>query len=234
MIKKVRFETVFRVRQFMDKHAGRRFELRVVTGRTMQLMADTTEEARQWVAIFRAVMGPFMGALQLQAAWRGWKARKLRKKLLAERAAAVARVAGRGAAVAAAGGGAGGTAAGGAAGAAGAATGGAGTGGLIMPPMATRAGATVHGTIKSGPTGIVATGAEAALKHTLGAPSTSSPSVSLLPEGVLLEGELKKKNSTRMASFLLGSTRTRYFVLYPPHGALYYFDTKAQRQLGAK
>lgn len=48
-----------------------------------------------------------------------------------------------------------------------------------------------------------------------------------------MEGELKKKNSTTLSSFFT-AYRTRYFVLYAPDGALYYFDSKAQRQLGTK
>ena len=48
-----------------------------------------------------------------------------------------------------------------------------------------------------------------------------------------MEGELKKKNSTSLAS-LFSMYRTRYFVLYPPDAALYYFESKAQRALGSK
>jgi hypothetical protein len=48
-----------------------------------------------------------------------------------------------------------------------------------------------------------------------------------------MEGELKKKNSTVMSS-LFTAYRTRYFVLYTPDAALYYFDSKAQRQLGTR
>jgi len=50
---------------------------------------------------------------------------------------------------------------------------------------------------------------------------------------VLLEGELKKKSTSKLST-LFSAYRARYFVLYPPDAALYYFDTKAQRALGQK
>jgi hypothetical protein len=61
----------------------------------------------------------------------------------------------------------------------------------------------------------------------------NTKAVILSPEGVALEGELRKKNSTAtgVASFI-NAFRTRYFVLHAGDANLYYFDTKAQRSLG--
>lgn len=227
VIKKVRFETFFAVRHFPTKQEGKRFELRVVTGRAMQLLAANPDEARRWVSTLRAVLGSSMAVLRIQAAFRGHRARKALKKMRAERAKAVALVAG-------------GTGAG--AGAAGA-LGGPGTRlsiGMGAGPH------TVHGTIKSSAgigmlTHKPAGGAKSGSKSPsggAGAGGDDKPldvTVTLRADGVLMEGELKKKNSNaaNAAMFALAALfsvyRTRYFVLYTPDAALYYFDSKAQR-----
>lgn len=51
VIKKVRFETIMAIKLFPDKHEGRRWDLKVVTGRVMQLLAQTQDEARKWVEV---------------------------------------------------------------------------------------------------------------------------------------------------------------------------------------
>ena len=46
----VRFETFLACRKIPgDKKGGRRFDIKVITGRTMQLEANTPEEADKWV-----------------------------------------------------------------------------------------------------------------------------------------------------------------------------------------
>lgn len=178
VIKKVRFETFLSVKYYPDKHGGKRFDLRVITGRTMCLLANTVEEARRWVDTLTSVLGSIMAAVRIQAIWRGHRARRALAKLKAERSAAVNSMTGG----------------------KGGATGGAGG----------KKGALQHGAIKEGT-----------------APMTMSN------EGILIEGELKKKNSQAMASLLSGY-RSRYFVLHKADAMLYYFESKAQRNSGSK
>lgn len=97
VIKKVRFETFFAVRQFPDKHDGKRFDIQVVTGRTMSLMADSVDLVRKWVACLKLTLGPSMATLRIQTAWRGFRARKqlkmvksMRSDIVRKGAAAIA------------------------------------------------------------------------------------------------------------------------------------------------
>ena len=51
VIKKVRFETFLSVRHHKQQKGGRRFDIRVVTGRTMELLASSESDAvRGWCA----------------------------------------------------------------------------------------------------------------------------------------------------------------------------------------
>jgi plastin-1 len=155
VIKKIRFETVFWVRNYPDKQAGKRFDIRVTTGRTMELLAETAELAKRWTNTMKEHLGRPMAALRVQTVWRGHVARKKLKHLVSERSKVVA-------------------------------------------------------------------GAEAsALKAA--ADTTFNP--------ILMEGVLKKKNSTISAS-LLSAFRTRYFVLDISKAALLYYKSKAQRNVG--
>jgi hypothetical protein len=70
-IKKVRFETFLSVKHYTDKHGGKRFDLRVITGRFMCLLAATVEEARRWVDTLTSVLGTIMAAIRIQAVYRG-------------------------------------------------------------------------------------------------------------------------------------------------------------------
>lgn len=205
VIKKVRFETLLSVVHHPDKKDGKRFDLRVVTGRTMHLLASTTQEAKLWVTTLHSVVGPSMAAIRIQSAWRRYRAQRMKRKLLAERSEAVARLANA----------AGGTAMN-------------AHGGLLKTPGKLAASKTdgssgsaskasgsphiVHGAIKS---------------------ESKGTAVLLSTEGILVEGELKKKNSAGVGS-LLSTFRTRYFVLHQHDAALYYFDTKAKRHAGVR
>jgi plastin-1 len=214
VIKKVRYETFLSVKHFPNKSDGRRFELRVVTGRTMQLLASSAAEAKKWVETLHSVLGNSMSAIRIQACYRGYRARKALKKVRTERSRAVARVAG-------AGGTAGGTAGPGGAGGAGAGAGGKGgstvnaAASQLAPVLAPAHAQKVHGAIK-------ATGGGRDAAH-----------ITMSADGIRFEGELRKKNSSLMHS-LLQSYRTRYFVLHAGDAQLYYFESKAQRTVGVK
>jgi hypothetical protein len=97
IIKKVRFETFLGIKHLADKADGKRFELRVITGRSMQLLSNTAEDAKKWVNTIKSVLGASMAVLRIQAVWRGHCARKALKKVRAARSKAVASVAGAGA-----------------------------------------------------------------------------------------------------------------------------------------
>jgi plastin-1 len=197
------------VRHFPTKQGGKRSELRVVTGRCMQLLASSPEEAKLWTQTLQAVLGPNMAALRIQAMWRGYRCRRLRRKLQTERNAAVARVAHRSLVHASST----------SILPTGPAVGKARDSTQVAPQALAKVSAhTVHGAIKA---------------DAPGSKGTTPVNVTLKPEGILLEGELKKKNSTTMSSFF-SAYRTRYFVLYLPDAALYYFESRAQRALGAK
>jgi hypothetical protein len=128
----VRFETFFAVRHFPTKQGGKRFELRVVTGRAMQLLGASPDDARRWVSTLKSVLGGSMAVIRIQAAWRGYRARRQLKKMRTDRARAVALVSGG------AGAGAGGS-------------GSAGGGAAVPNRNSLGAGAhAVHGTIKTG------------------------------------------------------------------------------------
>jgi len=97
VVKKVRFETFFAVRHFPDKQGGKRFDIKVLTGRTMQLLADSPELALRWVQVLREQCGRVMGALRIQTAWRGHVARhrlrdvkEMRSRIVAKAGAAAA------------------------------------------------------------------------------------------------------------------------------------------------
>ncbi|KAA0159361.1 hypothetical protein FNF28_05899 [Cafeteria roenbergensis] len=90
VIKKVRFETFFAVRHFPSKQGGKRFDIQVVTGRTMQLLADSPELALKWVSTLREYIGKSMGALRIQSAWRGHVARLKLRHVKDERSRIVA------------------------------------------------------------------------------------------------------------------------------------------------
>lgn len=66
VIKKVRFETFLSVRHLPSKQGGRRFDLRVVTGRTMELLAASREDAERWVSVIRANLGDVMAVIRVQ------------------------------------------------------------------------------------------------------------------------------------------------------------------------
>ena len=178
VIKKVRFETFLNVKYYPEKHGGKRFDLRVITGRTMCLLTNTTEEAKRWVDTLTSVLGSIMAAIRIQAVWRGYRARQRLKKMKEERKAAVASIAGHAVTSATAGG----------------------------------AKKLLHGAIKD---------------------DGKAASVTMSNTGILIEGELKKKNSQAMASLLSGY-RSRYFVLHKGDAMLYYFESKAQRNSGSK
>jgi len=94
IIKKVRFETFLSVKHLADKADGKRFELRVITGRSMQLLSNTAEDARKWVSTIKSTLGGSMAILRIQAVWRGHCARKSLRKVRAAREKAVASLAG--------------------------------------------------------------------------------------------------------------------------------------------
>lgn len=205
VIKKVRFETLLSVVHHPDKQGGKRFDLRVVTGRTMMLLAATTNEARLWVTTLHSVVGKSMAAIRIQSAWRRYRAQRTKRKLLAERSEAVARLA---------------TAAGGTAMNA--------LGGLLKTP----ARGTVTSASKAGASGGTASGSPHIVHGAIKSEGKGT-AVLLSAEGILVEGELKKKNSSGVGS-LLSAFRTRYFVLHQHDAALYYFETRAQRHAGVR
>ena len=182
VIKKVRFETFMAVKHYGEKHqAGKRFDLRVVTGRTMHLLASSSEEAHRWVDTLVSVLGTIMSAIRIQAVWRGYRARKALRKMRAERSSAVERLA--------------------------AAAGGGGSDAVSLKSTGAKA---IHGALKGG---------------------AKAGSGAISPEGILIEGELRKRNSSSIASLLSGY-RQRYFVLHQHDAALYYFESKAERDRG--
>eukprot|EP01138_Halocafeteria_seosinensis_P008781 gb/GECG01008975.1/.p1 GENE.gb/GECG01008975.1/~~gb/GECG01008975.1/.p1 ORF type:complete len:1407 (+),score=241.60 gb/GECG01008975.1/:1-4221(+) len=92
VIKKVRFETFYKIVHHMDKKEARRFDIKVVTGRTMCLLANTTEEAKAWVETIRRELGHYMGVLKIQAAWRKYAAVKKLAAIKKQRKAAVDKI----------------------------------------------------------------------------------------------------------------------------------------------
>jgi len=92
VIKKVRFQTFLSVRHHADKKEGRRFDVRVITGRTMELLANTPEEALLWVTTIKRHLGHLMAILRVQTAYRGFRARKRLTQLKRERSDAVQRL----------------------------------------------------------------------------------------------------------------------------------------------
>lgn len=92
VIKKVRFETFYKVVHHKDKKDGRRFDLKVVTGRTMSLLANSPEEANAWVDTIRRELGQFMGVLKIQAAIRRYLAMKKLSDIRKQRKAAVDKI----------------------------------------------------------------------------------------------------------------------------------------------
>lgn len=78
VIKKVRFETFLSVRHQKTQKGGRRFDIRVVTGRTMELLAKDKEQAEQWVSTIKEHLGEIMAVIRVQTAYRVFKARTSR------------------------------------------------------------------------------------------------------------------------------------------------------------
>lgn len=78
VIKKVRFETFLSVRHQKSQKGGRRFDIRVVTGRTMELLAKDKEQAEQWVSTIKEHLGEIMAVIRVQTAYRVFKARTSR------------------------------------------------------------------------------------------------------------------------------------------------------------
>ena len=89
VIKKVRFETVMAIKLFPDKHEGRRWDLKVVTGRVMQLLAKTKDEAQKWVQVLQRHLAQPMGAIRFQTIWRMYKAKKRLVRIKAQRERAI-------------------------------------------------------------------------------------------------------------------------------------------------
>lgn len=84
VIKKVRFETFFTVRQHLQKQDGKRFDIRVITGRTMELAANSRADADRWVMTLRQYLGPLMAVIRVQNAWRTYQVRLMRELKLIE------------------------------------------------------------------------------------------------------------------------------------------------------
>lgn len=101
----------------LDKYGGKRIDIRVVTGRRMRLLANSAEEvwspcfpahslcivgytfpaarvsqAQRWVETIKQHLGTQMAILRVQTAFRMHRARRLLKRMIAERQAAVKRV----------------------------------------------------------------------------------------------------------------------------------------------
>lgn len=92
VIKKVRFQTFLAVHHHTDKKEGRRFDVKVITGRTMELLANTPEEAALWVSTIKRHLGHIMAILRIQTAWRAFKAFRRLRAMLRERSEAVQRL----------------------------------------------------------------------------------------------------------------------------------------------
>lgn len=89
VIKKVRYETFLSVRHFPESKEGRRFDVRVITGRTMEVLANSQEEALQWINALKQEVGQHMAVLRVQAAWRGLRARRRLQAMIKARREAI-------------------------------------------------------------------------------------------------------------------------------------------------
>lgn len=211
VIKKVRFETFLAVRHFNDKQNGKRFDLKVVTGRTMQLLASSTDEAKKWVETLNSVVGKLMATVRIQAAYRGYRARKQLKHIREEREKAVAMITGQSTA--------------GAAGGAGAAAGSAEASKAAAASIGTDVSKASASAVKTKNKGGKGKGGDGDDDDQAG------PAGPLAEDGILVESELRKRNHQVMAS-LVSAYRTRYFVLHRGAGALVYYESKAKRTMG--
>lgn len=216
VIKKVRFETFLAVRHFPDKQGGKRFDLKVVTGRTMQLLAATPEEAKTWCSVLKQMVGKLMSAMRIQAVWRGYRARKQLKKVKLDRENAVKVITGTSGSTAAA------------------------------PKVDPKTGKTATTDPKAAttPKKMVVIGKD--VSRGKGKPAKKAAGKAedkeeddfaagqsgVLPaEGIVIESDLRKRNHSVVSS-LLNPYRTRYFVLHRALGALIYYESKAKRNTG--
>lgn len=205
VIKKIRFETVYAIRLHSDKKLGRRFDIKVASGRIMQVQASTPEEAALWCHTLRTAVAPYMGALKIQALWRGHRLRRRLKRDREDRQKVMTlitsphavrlppRASPTGASAAA-------------------------SSSSSSSKDADRSGISPT---KAGTHGKVP-GAEMFL-----------PQGPLSPSEALMEGELRKRNHN-LASSLISAFRTRYFVLHREVGALVYYENKAKRMQGSQ
>ena len=213
VIKKVRFETFLAVRHFPDKQNGKRFDLKVVTGRTMQLLAATPEEAKTWCSVLKQMVGKLMSAMRIQAVWRGYRARKQLKKVKIDRENAVKVITGSSSSSSAP---------------------------KVDPvtgkPSDPKSSLSPKKMVVIGKD--VSRGKGKPSKKVAGKADdkeeddfAAGQSGVLPAEGILIESDLRKRNHSVVSS-LLNPYRTRYFVLHRALGALIYYESKAKRNTG--